>query len=243
MYRLIGVLMFVALPGGWLQVAAGAQEHDIRQRLASALPELEIRTVSRSPLENFYLVTLEDGQMIYASADGKYLFAGTLYQVLQSGVADLTERARSDHRRRIMQGMSEEEMVVFPAKGQTQSVLTIFTDIDCGYCRKLHQEVPALNQLGIKVRYLAYPRAGIPSGSYDKIVSAWCAENPQVALTKAKLGKEIPDLTCSNPVASHLELGRKFGVSGTPAMVLESGQLVPGYVSADRLAEMLGVNR
>ncbi|MFT5670969.1 MAG: thiol:disulfide interchange protein DsbC, partial [Glaciecola sp.] len=116
-------------------------------------------------------------------------------------------------------------------------------DVDCGYCRKLHEEVPALNAKGIEVRYLAYPRAGIGSPSYNKIVSAWCAVDQQNALTKLKQLEPIPTNICAgNPVAAQFALGGKMGVRGTPALVLDSGRLLPGYMPADRLAAELGVN-
>jgi len=102
--------------------------------------------------------------------------------------------------------------------------------------------VPELNRLGIAVRYLAYPRAGIDSNSYDKIVSAWCADDPQKAITLAKLGQEIDHATCDNPVAAQYELGNEIGVTGTPALVYEDGTMVPGYVPAEKLAAQLGIN-
>ena len=117
----------------------------------------------------------------------------------------------------------------------------MFTDIDCGYCRKLHREIPQLNEMGIEVSYLAYPRAGIGSQSYSKYVSAWCAEDKLGALTLAKNGQEIPAKNCDNPIAAQYELGQQMGISGTPAIVLEDGRLIPGYLNAQKLANALGV--
>ena len=133
-------------------------------------------------------------------------------------------------------------MLVFsPPADRVKATVTVFTDIDCGYCRKLHQEVPELNRLGIAVRYLAYPRAGLGSDSYDKAVSAWCADNPRLALTEAKLGNEIETRTCANPVAGHMNLGAQFGVNGTPAVFYEDGTLQNGYMPALDMAERLGL--
>lgn len=242
MYRLTGLLVLAALLGWLAPAAALADEGDIRKRLKAALPDMPVKTIVRSPLDGFYLITLKDGQMLYASEDGRHLFNGSLFRLMPTGVLDLTEQVRSENRRKLLQGIPREDMVVFSARGRTNAVLTVFTDIDCAYCRKLHQEVPELNQLGVEVRYLAFPRAGTGSESYDKIVSAWCADNPQVALTRAKLGKQIPDRTCRNPVASHLALGGQAGISGTPALVLQSGQLISGYIPANELARALGLN-
>ena len=122
-----------------------------------------------------------------------------------------------------------------------KTAITVFTDIDCGYCRKLHQEVPELNRLGIEVRYLAYPRAGLESESYDKIVSAWCADDQRLALTRAKTGKKIESRDCKNPVAQHFALGGAVGVTGTPSIIFEDGRLLPGYLPAERLAQQLGI--
>ena len=130
-------------------------------------------------------------------------------------------------------------MIVFAPEGKPSYTITVFTDIDCGYCRKLHGEMAGYNAEGIKVQYLFYPRAGEGSPSFAKAVSVWCADDRRTALTDAKAGKSIPDKTCPNPVKEHLELGEKMGVSGTPAIVLENGEMVPGYIPPKRLAAML----
>jgi thiol:disulfide interchange protein DsbC len=140
-----------------------------------------------------------------------------------------------------MAAVDVKDTVVFPTGGERKAVISVFTDVDCGYCQKLHREVPRLNELGVEVRYLAYPRAGIGSRSYQKIVSAWCAEDPNSAITALKSGQEIPDSDCTNPVAAQYELGQEVGVSGTPAIVLEDGRLLPGYLPADQLAQAIGI--
>ena len=121
--------------------------------------------------------------------------------------------------------------------------VTVFTDVDCFYCQKLHNEVPAMNERGIEVRYLAYPRAGVGSESYRKIASAWCDKDPQEAITRLKNRQNIPENVCpGNPVADQFMLGQQAGVRGTPALVLESGEMVPGYLSAQDLAARVGIN-
>jgi thiol:disulfide interchange protein DsbC len=133
-------------------------------------------------------------------------------------------------------------MIIFKPAGATKAIMNVFTDIDCGYCRKLHQEVAELNALGIEVRYLAYPRAGIPSASYDKIATAWCAQDQQQTLTKAKRGESVATAVCAdNPVAEHYALGQRIGVAGTPAIVLMDGTLIPGYQPAASFAQILGL--
>jgi thiol:disulfide interchange protein DsbC len=115
----------------------------------------------------------------------------------------------------------------------------VFTDIDCGYCRKLHNEMAKYNAEGITVRYMPYPRSGLNTPSYYKAVSVWCSDDRRDALTRAKAGKDVPRATCDNPVQASLELGHQLGVTGTPALVLEDGQLLPGYVPAKKLSQVL----
>lgn len=209
--------------------------------LLSTKPDLRILDIRSSPLEGFYQVSLRGGNVLYVTEDGKYFIAGDLYQMANKGLLNLTEIERNDHRKKIIAKVDESEKLVFAPEKERASV-TVFTDVDCGYCRKLHKEVPELNRMGIAIRYLAYPRAGIQSSTYKKMVSAWCADDPQAALTTAKLGKEIPERNCENPVARHFILGNELGVTGTPALILEDGRLIPGYLSAKDLAALLGIN-
>ena len=127
-------------------------------------------------------------------------------------------------------------MIVFPAVGEARGYIQVFTDVDCGYCRKLHNEMAQINELGIEVRYLAYPRAGVDSDTHDKMVSAWCAKDRQSAITQLKAGASVPTKTCQNAISDHYGLGQQLGISGTPAIVLADGRLLPGYLPAERLA-------
>jgi len=141
---------------------------------------------------------------------------------------------------KLIAGLDETKMIVFSPE-EVKYTVTVFTDIDCPYCRKLHDEMEAYNKLGISIRYLAYPRAGVGSKSYDKIVAAWCSKDPKAAITLAKAGKEIKKELedCNDPVREHMDLVRVLGVTGTPALIFEDGTLVPGYVPAQRLITML----
>lgn len=230
---------------GTVNKVDGADDAMIRARLLSARPDLTILGIADSPMPGFVEVTLKGGLLLYVSADGQYMFAGgdiDIYRVTGNDLINLSEQQRAVKRRRLLDNLDESQMITFSPRGKTRATVTVFTDIDCGYCRKLHQEVPELNQRGIRVRYLAYPRAGIPSSSYDKIVSAWCSDTPQVALTQAKAGQKIPSKSCDNPIAEQYALGQEFGVRGTPALVLDDGRMVPGYVPAAELADMLRIN-
>lgn len=221
--------------------SAGADGQALVSRLKALRPDIPIEGVGLSPVPGIYELRLGGGTVFYGTEDGRYLFAGDLYELREDDLVNLAERGRTKGRRTLMASVSVGDMVVFSPRGETKAVINVFTDVDCGYCRKLHQEVPRLNELGIEVRYLAYPRAGVGSTSYQKIVSAWCADDPNEAITTLKAGNSIPDATCDNPVAAQFELGHQVGVSGTPAIVLEDGRLLPGYMPADQLAAAIGI--
>ncbi len=237
---IFGVLIMVTLPviGDELQSITD----NIRDRVLAVRPDLPIEDVKPSSLPGFYDVSLPGGQTLHFTEDGRYFFTGDLYEVTSEKLVNVTEQSRTKERKVILDQLDESEMLVFsPVKEMVKATVTVFTDIDCTYCRKLHQEVPEMNRLGIAVRYLAFPRAGPKSASYDKIVSAWCADNPKIALTRAKAGQEIEARTCENPVAAQYQLGGTMGVNSTPSLVFEDGSMNPGYLPAASLAEKLGL--
>ena len=129
-------------------------------------------------------------------------------------------------------------MIVF-APEVVRHTITVFTDVDCGYCARMHRQMADYNRLGIKIRYTAFPRAGVGSSTWDKMVSVWCAKDQHNAITDAKAGNAIEPRSCPNPVREQYEAGRAIGVTGTPALVLESGEIIPGYVPPDELASRL----
>jgi thiol:disulfide interchange protein DsbC len=216
---------------------------EIREKLGQASPELPIKDVAPSVLAGFYEVTLEEGTTLFVSEDGNHFLAGDLYRIDPGTFVNVSEERRNGSRRELIAAVDEADMLIFsPPEGMKKTSISVFTDIDCGYCRKLHKEVPELNRLGVEVRYLAYPRAGIDSESFDKYVSAFCAENPKLALTQAKMGQEVEASTCVNPIAAQYLLGNQIGVRGTPAIIYEDGTLMPGYLPAPELASRLGIN-
>lgn len=229
-----------------LGTAAGGFAADgsvLVDKLKALRPDLPIVAVKPSPVPGFVAVELEGGEFLYGSEDGRFLFAGDLYR-LDSTLVNVTDSIRAGKRREQLAKVPTSEMLVFsPKKLPAKRSIFVFTDVDCGYCRKLHQEIGAINDLGIEVKYLAFPRAGIGSEAYNKIVSAWCAADPNAALTELKLGHKVPAKKCANPVASQYELGRQIGITGTPAIVTPDGELLPGYVPAKELARALGLNQ
>jgi thiol:disulfide interchange protein DsbC len=209
-------------------------------KLRALRPDLPIEGAAPAQIPGMVAIQLSGGNMLYASNDGRFLIAGDLYEMGDT-LINLAETARDQKRKELIAAVPVADMAVFPAQGPTKAVITVFTDVDCGYCRKLHQEVPAMNKMGVEVRYLAYPRAGVGSPGYDKMVTAWCSSNRQDAITRMKRGEELPPKKCDNPVAHEYELGHLAGLTGTPAIVLEDGHMLAGYVTADQLKEALGI--
>lgn len=239
--RLVGGVLL-----GGMILGAGARAEDpqaelILKALSAARPDLQYEQPRPSPVAGLYEVQVKGGPLLYIDADGRHFIAGDLFAVQKSGFVNLAEQGRQKERAELIAAVKPEDMIIF-APENPKATIAVFTDVDCGYCRKLHSEVAELNELGIAVHYLAFPRAGLGSPSFRKIASAWCAKDPGAALTSLKNGEEIPENVCAdNPVAAQILLGEKVGVNGTPALVLEDGTLVPGYRPAKELAKLLGI--
>lgn len=208
---------------------------ELKDKLAALVPGQTPDSVAPSPIAGLYQIRYGT-QVIYVSSDGRYVLEGSLLDLKER--RNLTEEARSGARKEVMDAMGEEKMIVF-APEKTKHTITVFTDVDCPYCVKLHKEMAEYNAAGIKVRYVLYPRAGVGSPSYQTSVSVWCADDRQDALTRAKNREPVESKTCDNPVVEHLQLGRAVGVSGTPAIVLEDGEMIPGYRPARELGPLL----
>lgn len=185
---------------------------------------------------------LTDRGLFYFTKDGKYLIQGKVFNIT-GGIENVTEKSLAKVR---IAGIKQFEgsMIVFPAK-QEKFKVTIFTDTSCGYCRKLHAEMQGYNDLGITVRYLAFPRSGTSGQTFKDLTAIWCAVDQQTAMTKAKSGDtslQPQAQQCDMPIAGHYNLGQKLGVNGTPAIVLEDGQLIPGYQPPQQLFGLLQKN-
>ncbi|HCS26866.1 MAG TPA: protein-disulfide isomerase [Spongiibacteraceae bacterium] len=222
-----------------LTAVAATPAETIRQAFHKSRPDIQVENVRASDVKGLFEVRLKDGPTVYATEDGKFFFTGDLFQLAPGGFINIAERGREQLRKKRMAEVKTSDMIIFPAEGKTKGAVYVFTDVDCGYCRKLHNEVPDLNKLGIEVRYLAYPRdfpRGAQSRTTPKMVSAWCAEDQRQALTALKNNQSVKTATCENPVAEQYMLGGEMGVSGTPAIVTERGELIPGYMPAQQLA-------
>ncbi|GGP52326.1 thiol:disulfide interchange protein DsbC [Shewanella algicola] len=201
-----------------------SNESALKQKLTETLG-VNVAQVQPSPVDGLYQVFTDRG-VLYVTQDGSKLFHGNLYD-LDQGMKNLTELALAAPRLEMLKPF-EQDMLVYKAKDE-KHVVTIFTDVDCGFCRKLHNQMQGYNDLGITIRYLAYPRAGIPSANADEMQAVWCAKDPLKAMTEAKTGGNVKSASCDIDIAKQFQLGQAFGVNGTPAIVLENGVMVPGY--------------
>lgn len=228
-------------------VAHAADLSALKDQIEQALTrdsgvEMKVTAIEETPASGLVKVTLENGPVLYATEDGDHFVVGDLWSLGGNGLVNLSEKSRSEDRKRLVDAISPEDMIVFPAKGERRAYITVFTDTTCFYCQKLHQEVSALNDNGIEVRYLAYPRAGLDSDGARQLETAWCSSDRRATLTALKSGETRPEKTCADaPIAEQYQLGVEMGVRGTPAIVTSDGELIPGYKPAADIALMLGL--
>jgi thiol:disulfide interchange protein DsbC len=250
-------LMLVTGTSSFAQTESGSllkrssPEETILQKLQQARPDVNFGQPRKSPFGGLYQVQISGGPVIFATADGQHFLMGDAYVIGSNGFERWQDPAQLEERKKTVASIDQKQTITFKPKTKTKSVVYVFTDVDCGYCRKLHAQMhaytedgvqkPGYNDLGIEVRYLAFPRAGIPSPSADKLISAWCAKDRQAALTKVKNNESIPNASCENPVAAQFELGGRIGVNATPALLLPDGSLELGYLPPEDMAKRLGI--
>ena len=215
--------------------AAGDVPPALSARLEVLAPGMKPDRVAETALSGMYEVRF-GSIIVYLSDDGRYMLRGDLID-LDTG-RNVTETARQSVRAEAVGELGESSMIVF-APNSVKHTITVFTDVDCPYCARMHRQMADYNRLGIAIRYTAFPRAGVGSPTWDKMVSVWCAQDQQSAMTDAKAGVAVEPARCDNPVERHYEAGKAIGVTGTPAIVLESGRLIPGYVPPDELLDRL----
>jgi thiol:disulfide interchange protein DsbC len=216
--------------------ASAADTSAIEAQLKKILPNAPEAVITTTPMAGVFQVQV-GMTVVYMSADGQYLLNGSLIDLETRD--NLTDIAKSTARQAAVEDIPQDSMIVYPAKGKEQHFITVFSDIDCPYCAKLHKEIPALNDAGITVRYLGYPRAGMGSPSYHKAVSVWCAKDSRKAMDDAMLGKPVEAKVCVNPVRDHMMQAQHFEVNGTPNIILDNGELLPGYVPSKELIKLL----
>ena len=236
-YATIALAILITLTANSIAFADSSRDEvkvAIESLIGSELPDA---AVVESATDGVYVIDI-NGTIYHALLKDSVLLIGEAFD-LARGVS-LNEEINNRGVSAAVSDLSSENMIIFAAHDKKRHV-TVFTDIDCSYCRRFHQEVPALNDAGLEVRYVAYPRAGIGSSSYDKIVTVWCSDNPQQAMTRSKSGEVLPTLSCTNPVADHYQAGVDGGVRGTPTLVLDDGSVIGGYLPANDLLIRIGL--
>ena len=218
-----------------------ANETEIVTKINQVLPAgMSVKGIKQSQVDGLFVVDIGDLQPIYASKDGNFFLYGEMYAIKNGELLNTTKQEISLNRRAILDSeLLEKDFITFAATDE-KHVITVFTDVDCGYCRKFHGEIEDYNAQGITVNYVAFPRSGLESDSYNKIVSAWCSSDPKGTLTALKEGRDPALKLCQDhPVEDHYLLGQRIGITGTPAIISSSGDLLPGYLPPMELLKKL----
>ncbi len=218
-------------------VSIAAPPAEILSQLQLLAPDRTPDAVIETPFKGLYEVRFGSA-LLYLSADGRYLIEGSLIDLEQR--KNITQESERQIRTALLAEMEESEMVIYEPE-QTKRTLTIFTDIDCPYCIRLHAERETLLAAGVRLRYLFYPRAGLDSSSYRKAVDVWCADDRATALTVAKEGMGLESRECDTPILSHIRYAGLFGLKGTPHIVIDNGEVIGGYMPAVQLLQRLGL--
>jgi thiol:disulfide interchange protein DsbC len=227
------ILIFSSL----MLVSSGvfADSKTVEAALKKELPSIKPDSITESQIKGLYEVVV-GSRMFYVSEDGKFLVHGSIMDLKTR--ADLTDQRLSTIRLKALEKMGADNMIVFKPKIQ-KHVIYVFTDIDCGYCRKLHSQIEDYLREGIEVRYLLFPRAGKDSESYLKAITVWCAKDRNAALTRAKNGENLAIKSCKHPIDEQMALAHAFGANGTPMIVTDKGSIIPGYVPPKELIKEL----
>ncbi len=235
--RVATVLLYITLSlSAFNAIAVEQVRARLEKNLQQVFPDIDISRVNSTPIDNIYEVMI-GLDVIYMTGDARFVLKGDLIDM--EGMHNLSEDLRASLRADLLNNIPENEYIEF-ASEDNKDAIYVFTDVDCSYCRKLHRDVAELNNNAITVRYLAYPGGGKRSPSHQKMVNVWCAEDRPKSLTEAKNGKSAEARNCENPVAKQHALGRRMGITGTPAIFLEDGRALPGYMSPDELLRTLG---
>ena len=230
-------------PAAAATAAVAAPQTPLEAELAAVaahVPGAHVADLRTTPIPGIYEFR-QGAELVYVTADGRYGFAGDLYRLADRN--NLSDARRRELRLDLLRNVPESSMVVF-APATTKYTITVFTDVDCAYCRELHKQIAEYNRLGVKVRYLFFPRSGPNTSSWSKAEQVWCSADRREALTEAKRGVALTAAVCKpNAVADQYALGRAIGLTGTPGIVTESGELLPGYAPPDELLQELQQDR
>ena len=225
-----------AKPASEPTFAAGSAEARVSDVLKALNPRIRVDSIRAAPLPGFREV-VASGQVVYVSDDGKYLFQGGLLDIVQK--KDMSEAALASVRGEVLKTIPLADRIVYSPVGAAKHKVVVLTDVECGYCRKFHNEMAEYTKRGIEVQYLAFPRAGLASQDYRKMVSVWCADDRRKALTDAKNDRPVPAKTCKTPVDMQHAAGLRMGLEGTPMILTTEGEFLGGYLPPDVLMQRL----
>jgi thiol:disulfide interchange protein DsbC len=213
---------------------------DVRQRIVAKLPGAKPEDVELSPIPGLYEVTM-GGLIAYVTPDGKYLVSGNIYDL--DTEANLTATRRNAARAKALAAAPESEMIVFSPPNPKMTV-TVFTDVDCGFCRKFHSQIADINKAGVRVRYLMYPRTGPGTESWRKAEAVWCSKDRREALTRAKKGEALDTKSCpdASAIKAQYAMGEDLGVEGTPAIFTQSGDYIGGFLTPAQLVKVVAAS-
>ncbi len=230
---LIAIIYFSAS----LPVQAG--QADIKKTMAEILPNVPIKSIKPTAIAGLFEVRIGT-QVYYITSNGQFLIDGDIIDMRSQ--QNLTTIARAQIRLEMINAVSENKMIIYEP-GKTKRTITVFTDVDCTYCRKFHKHVPTLVKGGIRIRYIVFPRDGLSTSTYRKSVSVWCSRDRKKALSFAKSGGELVYRTCNNPIAEHYKLAGRVGITGTPTLMMDDGRIWSGYLSPNKLFSLLGIGQ
>ncbi|MGO2226484.1 MAG: DsbC family protein [Psychrobacter celer] len=206
----------------------------LQENLKTSGIEETILSAVPTDMDGIYWATAEGLPSFFTDKSGKHIIQGQIIAVGDGAPVDISAALVANTAQKALQAVDKDELIIYPAKGETKAVVYSFTDADCPYCTKLHEEMADINARGIEVRYLAWPRS---QASVPKMEAIWCSQDRHAAMNQAKMGADVQAPSCENPVAAHMALGARLGVRGTPAIFTESGQQIGGYLPAEQLAQ------
>ena len=200
---------------------------------------MTINFIDQAELDGFFVVNVDNNQILFISKDFEYFFVGDLLKKrLDQGYDSLNIKYRSLFAQNLIKKINKNEFIQFKSPKEITEV-TVFTDVSCAYCRLMHSQIDDYLDLGITVNYLAFPQDGLVGKVFEDMQKLWCSDNRNVAITELKKGNDIEANACTNPVEGHFKTGRLIGATGTPTIVLSDGRIVPGYIPAEELIEII----
>lgn len=239
---IVRLLCLMVVAFGATKVAAGEIEDNIIGKIQTINAGIKVDTVVLSPWPGMYEVTLASGEVIFSDKNAQYMVLGQMFNLSpERGFVNLSQQKFERRVAKTLSQVDVGEQIVYAAQGEEKAVISVFTDISCYYCKKLHKAIPELQQNGVTIKYMAFPRAGIGSEIASQMASIWCAKDPAKAMDIAKKTGRVNTLNCDDPVQKQFELARQLGVNATPTIFTQTGSKISGFASAESLLQELGI--